>query len=326
MVMVLTQESRMTIPAGTSQHFYGHGKLLLTGEYFILDGANGLSIPTRFGQHLRIRPLSGSDNTLYWIALNNARQPWLNLAFDKSDFSCINASGKEADALTKILAQARILNPNFLTDDQDIAAETYLEFPNDWGLGSSSTLLYCIAQWAEVDAYTLLQRTMGGSGYDIASAGSDTPILYHLVDAKPQWEQVSFMPTFHDNIFFVHTGQKQLSTTGIKHYRENALRIHDCIAWLDRLTESMLQCQSLRKIEQIMAEHEAIIAEELKLPKVKDTLLPDYWGAVKSLGAWGGDFVMLTNDRPEEELLNYLHTTGLHVVHRFDKMIFQPKK
>jgi hypothetical protein len=87
----------------------------------------------------------------------------------------------------------------------------------------------------------------------------------------------------------------------------------------------MLQCQSLAKMDQIIQEHEDIIAEELKLPKAKDTLLPDYWGSVKSLGAWGGDFVMLTNDRSEEELLAYLHSNELHVIHRFDKMIFQPK-
>jgi hypothetical protein len=223
------------------------------------------------------------------------------------------------------LTQARILNPDFLADDQDIAVETYLEFPNNWGLGSSSTLIYCIARWAGIDAYTLLQQTMGGSGYDVVNAGSDTPILYHLEDGKPRWEQVSWTPPFQDHIYFVHTGQKQLSTKGIKHYREHAVRIKDCIGWLDRLTESMLQCQSLRKMEQIMDEHEAIIAEELKLPKVKDILLPDYWGAVKSLGAWGGDFVMLTNDRSEEELLPYLHSKDLHVIHRFDKMLFQSK-
>ncbi len=315
----------MTLAATDSQHFYGHGKLLLTGEYFVLDGAHALSIPTRFGQHLRVKTLSGNSNTLYWIALNKLRQPWLNLAFDKSDFSCINANGAEADTLTKILRQARSLNPDFLTTSEDIAVETYLEFPNNWGLGSSSTLLYCVAQWAGVDAFALLSKTMGGSGYDIASAGSDYPILYHLENGKPHWEQVSFMPPFSENIFFVYTGQKQLSTSGIKHYRENALRIQDCIGWINRLTESMLQCQSLTKMNQIIEAHEEVIAEELKLPKVKETLFPDYWGAVKSLGAWGGDFVMMTNDRTEEDLLSYLRSKNLHVVHSFDKMIFQNK-
>jgi mevalonate kinase len=305
-------------------HFYGHGKLLLTGEYFVLDGANAFAIPTRFGQHMRIKKLSSRDNTLYWMALNNLKQPWLNLAFDKKDFSCISDNTAQANALSKILVQARILNPAFLDTDEDIAVETYLEFPNDWGLGSSSTLIHCISQWANIDGYTLLQNTLGGSGYDVVNAGIDTPILYHLESGKPHWGQVSFMPPFQENIFFVHTGQKQVSTAGIKHYRENAVRIKECIGWLNRLTESMLQCQSLAKFEQIINEHETIIAEELKLSKAKDILLPDYWGAVKSLGAWGGDFLMITNDRPQEELLKYLDSKGLHVVISFDKMIFKP--
>jgi len=311
--------------AMNAQHIYAHGKLMLTGEYFVLDGANVLSISTRFGQHLRAKSLTGESNTLYWIALNNLKLPWLNLAFDKDNFFCINSDAPEATTLTKILSKARELNPAFLTDRHDIAVETYLEFPNDWGLGSSSTLIYCIAQWAKIDGYMLLQQTMGGSGYDVANAGSDTPILYHLNQGKPQWEQIEFNPPFAEQLYFVHTNQKQVSSKGIKHYREMAVRKTDCVAWLNKITESTLQCQSLRKMEQLMQEHENIISEELKMPKVKDTLFPDYWGAAKSLGAWGGDFVMLTNDRSEEELLSYLHAKNLHVVHRFDKMLFRPR-
>ena len=131
-------------------------------------------------------------------------------------------------------------------------------------------MLHCVATWAGVDGIALLQRTLGGSGYDIACAGSDSPIVYHLNGGKPHWEQISFMPPFAEHIYFVYTGQKQLSSKGIKYYRENATRIQDCVGWLNRLTESMLQCQSLDKMNQIIAEHENIIAEELKLPKAKD--------------------------------------------------------
>ena len=304
------------------QHFYGHGKLLLTGEYFVLDGAGALAIPTKFGQHLRVKNLSGNSNTLYWIALNHLKQPWLNLTFDTTDFSSINSNTKEAVTLTKILKEARRMNPDFLRGDNDIAVETYLEFPNNWGLGSSSTLIYCIAKWAQVDAYELLLKTMGGSGYDVACAGSDTPILYTLENGIPKWEEVNFTPPFYENIFFVYTGQKQLSAKGISHYKEHAMRIKECIVWLNKITESMVHCQSLTKMEQLMDEHENIIAQELKLPKAKDVLIPDYWGAVKSLGAWGGDFVMLTNDRTEEELIAYLHSKNLQVVFKYDKLLY----
>ncbi len=34
--------------------FSAHGKLLLSGEYFVLDGALGLALPANYGQHLAL--------------------------------------------------------------------------------------------------------------------------------------------------------------------------------------------------------------------------------------------------------------------------------
>ena len=36
------------------QKFYANGKLLLTGEYLVLDGAQALALPTKHGQGLII--------------------------------------------------------------------------------------------------------------------------------------------------------------------------------------------------------------------------------------------------------------------------------
>ena len=38
-----------------NQTFYSNGKLLLTGEYVVLDGAKALAVPTRFGQNLIVK-------------------------------------------------------------------------------------------------------------------------------------------------------------------------------------------------------------------------------------------------------------------------------
>src|ERR1700722_12431464 len=93
------------------QTYYGHGKLLITGEYFVLDGAKALAVPTKFGQSLRVKQLSSEDGLLYWVALNNKKQAWLNLVFNKSDFSCINSKQPEAERLSTILNEARKLSP-----------------------------------------------------------------------------------------------------------------------------------------------------------------------------------------------------------------------
>jgi hypothetical protein len=54
---------------------------------------------------------------------------------------------------------------------------THLNFPKKWGLGTSSTLINNIAQWLQIDAFTLLNNSFGGSGYDIACKITNTIIL-----------------------------------------------------------------------------------------------------------------------------------------------------
>ena len=41
--------------------FYSNGKLLITGEYLVLDGARSLAIPTKFGQFLIVEEIENSN-------------------------------------------------------------------------------------------------------------------------------------------------------------------------------------------------------------------------------------------------------------------------
>jgi hypothetical protein len=50
-----------------TQTFYSNGKLLLTGEYVVLDGAEALALPTRFGQNLKVK--QGVTQELKWLSL-----------------------------------------------------------------------------------------------------------------------------------------------------------------------------------------------------------------------------------------------------------------
>lgn len=302
-------------------HFYGHGKLMITGEYFVLDGAQSLALPTKFGQHLRVRELSSSDGLLYWIALNSKKQPWLQFTFDKSDFSCLNDTSAQANDLSKILNATRELNPDFLNDNCDLAVETALEFPNDWGLGSSSTLIHCLSKWANVNAYTLLQNSIGGSGYDVACAGSDSAIVYQKIGEEPSTTKVNWKPSFNDKIYFAHLGKKQSSPDAIKYYRQQLEDKAHAVNELNRITGLIINTQDFNRFEELLNEHEILIGSQLKLMKVKDTLFSDYWGSVKSLGAWGGDFVMLTNNKSREELTDYLQHKNISTILSWEEMI-----
>ncbi len=75
------------------------------------------------------------------------------------------------------------------------------------------------------------------------------------------------------------------------------------------------------EFEKAIEEHERIISSNLQIPRLSETLFKDYWGSVKSLGAWGGDFVLMTNDRPVEEFIQYLKNKHMNVYFPFREII-----
>lgn len=294
-------------------NFYAHGKLMLTSEYFVLDGAKTLALPTRFGQKLQVKKLSGSGENLFWVALDNTGKPWLQAVFNTQRIEA-DSHSPEIQMLAKIIRTCKELNHDFLANCGDIAVQTKLEFPRNWGLGSSSTLIYCIAKWANVDAFLLLDKTFGGSGYDIACAGSDQPVLFWLQQQQPNFVQVGFDPAFKEQILFVHLGKKQQSKSGIAHYKSLSINKKNYVDWLNVLTESMLHCQSIQKFIQIIQEHETFVAEALQLQKVKNLYFKQFPVAAKSLGAWGGDFAMLAFEENPNIIKTMLRENGFETV------------
>ena len=131
------------------QYFYGHGKILLTGEYFIIDGAKSLALPTSLGQSLSISYSPSFDPLLTWKSYDHDGKLWVDTKFEFWRFDILKPNPTPEDIyLQKLLREARKLNSHFLRDEEDVLVEARLEFPVKWGLGSSSTLIYNIAQWA----------------------------------------------------------------------------------------------------------------------------------------------------------------------------------
>ena len=63
-----------------SAEFYSNGKLLLSGEYLVLDGAMALSIPTKYGQSMVVE--SSEADSIDWKSLDNNEQTWFeNLGY-----------------------------------------------------------------------------------------------------------------------------------------------------------------------------------------------------------------------------------------------------
>ncbi len=304
------------------QEFYSHGKLLITGEYVILDGAKGLALPTQKGQLLKIE--ENDSAFLTWTSFDCHNKSWYETSIAISELLKENPpeGNSEFDAtLFKILWQAQQLNPIFLDSKKGYIISTHLEFERLWGLGSSSTLINSIASWAKVNPYELLALSFGGSGYDIAAASANSAILFHHTNEKyrPTIEAVTFNPSFKDHLFFVYLENKKSSKEAIKNYRSlEASNLSIIIDEINQITDRILSCNDLETFEQLLNQHEDLLSKTLKIPTIKAQRFPDYPRAIKSLGGWGGDFVLVTAHNND---LNYFKEKKYTTIIPFQDMV-----
>ncbi len=297
--------------------FYSNGKLLITGEYAVLDGAKSLAIPTKYGQSLTV--IDTETKTISWTSLDDKDRVWFEAIYDLESMTEISYSNSEiSKTLLKTLIEAQKLNPDFLTNSLGYTIESKLTFPKDWGLGSSSTLINNIAQWANINPYQLLESTFGGSGYDIACAQHNKPITYQLKNRKPSIKEVNFNPDFKDQLFFIHLNKKQNSREGISQYRQLNFNTEELVNNIGDLTSKMISCHDLVIFETLMDQHETILSKTLKTPTVKKSLFDNYTGAIKSLGAWGGDFILVTGDKAS---MAYFKQKGYSTIIPYSEMI-----
>ncbi|MBU2951216.1 GHMP kinase [Tamlana agarivorans] len=298
-----------------SKTFYSNGKLLLTAEYVVLDGALSLAVPTKYGQSLTISPIS--ESKIYWVSFDHEDRIWFEGCFNLDNFST-EEQGDISKRIIQILKAAKTLNPQFLNSTKGYKVTTKLDFPRNWGLGTSSTLINNIANWANVDAYQLLNKTFGGSGYDIACAENNTPITYQLQNGNPIVLPCTFNPSFKDNLYFVHLNKKQNSREGIKHYKEAKGDSNFSVEAINTITKELLTCMHLEAFKNLITEHENYISKITKQTTIKDLYFKDFQGAVKSLGAWGGDFVLVAS---ANNPIEYFKSKGFETLIPYSEMV-----
>lgn len=299
--------------------FYSNGKLLITGEYVVLDGAKALALPTRFGQRLDIYP--GTDRMIHWKSYDYDNSIWFESSIPlEAVFQKKQEEGQNhiENTLIEILHEAHVMNPEFLSKTEGFLIETQLSFPKNWGLGTSSTLINNIAQWAQIDAFTLLQRSFGGSGYDVACAQHNAPIVYQLQNELPIVESVSFDPAFSDKIYFIYLNQKRNSKAAIAAYLDKQGAIEKTIPKINTITQRVITATEPKAFAVALREHEIELSAVLEEMTIQEALFADFNGVIKSLGAWGGDFVMAIS---KENPTAYFAGKGYTVVLPYHEMI-----
>lgn len=303
--------------------YYSHGKLLLTGEYLVMFGAESLAVPVNFGQEMIIE--AGIPGQLLWTAYIRDKE-WFTAELHLPGLKVKGCNDKKkAEYLVEVLKEAQKINSSFLNSGSGFNVTTRLDYPQQWGLGSSSTFISNIARWAGLDAMMLNKQVSEGSGYDIACTLANGPVLYQLNHETTQWREVSFRPNYCNHLYFLFLGKKQDTSNSIVNFKKNySFNLKD-VVHVSGLTAQLLRATTLETAISVIEEHESFLAALLGVETVKNSLFSDFNGSIKSLGAWGGDFALVASEMNFEEVGNYFDQKGFKPILRFNEMVFNPK-
>ena len=301
-----------------SAEFFANGKLLLTAEYFVLHGARALALPVKYGQSMVVCPPVASfkehSSVFFWQSFFQD-QLWFSAGFDSSRFNIKQASDpKIAETLARLLKTIGEMNPQFHIG-AGTGIKTVLDFNPQWGLGSSSTLVANMAAWAGVDPYLLNEKVFGGSGFDIACANADGPVFYCRGQKA---EPVTLDYPFADRLFLVYSGKKKSTQEAIvaKIKAPSATKKKTISA----LTEQFANCKKLEDFQELIRRHEQEVAALIGEKPVQQLLFADFDGAIKSLGAWGGDFLLAATSLDFRQVKEYFERKGRTDVFKWENV------
>lgn len=304
-------------------HFRSNGKLLITGEYLVLRGAKALALPLTKGQSLEIEELENDGHPhLLWFAFGPDKL-WFKTSFELPSLDIIGTDDRiKSSKLQLILLTLDQLNPELFNGKYSYKIKTHLEFDPEWGFGSSSTLIANLSRWAKVDPYSLLNLSIGGSGYDVACALSQKALIYQINSLRPNIQKIDFNPDFKDKLLFVYNNKKQDSSAEVKRFNQlhHENDLSEIIQQLNKITDEVIATNSFIDFCDRMNEHETILSKILQRP-VLGVKYPDFEGYVKSLGAWGGDFFMTMSENPADEVREYFKKKGHSTFFTFDELI-----
>lgn len=299
--------------------FKSHTKLMVSGEYLVLKGAMSLALPLKYSQQLTIQEHSGTPGIKWKSRIKS--ESWFNATYLLPDFRVSETNNNPiAETLSTILQAAKSLNPSFLQASSEYTITSVMDFEPGWGIGSSSSLISNIAYWAECDPYELNFQVFNGSGYDIACSRSSFPIIYKIKDDKPFVELAQFNPPFYTSLYFVYLNKKQNSKESILKLDRSKITTGDITA-ISKITTDLIAAPDLESFKLLMEKHEQIIANIINATPIKSLLFSDFRGSIKSLGAWGGDFIMVASNESEKYIRDYFNAKNLKTIFRYDEIV-----
>lgn len=296
--------------------YRANGKLLLTGEYLVLHGAKAIALPLNVGQQLEVSQVENSSKVQWQARFQN--KIWFECVLNLDDFSVLETSDQgKSDVLGQLFKTIKMLNPTF-TLQAGTKFETTLESNPEWGFGSSSTLVSLLAQWSGVDPFRLNEMVFHGSGFDIACAMADGPIFY---TRKQPVQKLSLNYPFADQLVLVYSGKKKGTAREVRSFLKERSVSEQHIAEMTALSEEIAACSNQQDFNRLIEIHESMIGKIIAQTPVKEQFFPDFDGAIKSLGAWGGDFWLISTQQSFSEMKCYFENKGLTTVFKWNDLI-----
>lgn len=281
---------------------------MLFGEYLVLNGSDCLAFPLKFGQTLSVTKSDG----ITWESYSK-HGCWFSASMS-NDFTILDTNNKEvAEILKQLFRVIRAEKPT-LDFNQRFRAEANFEL--NWGLGSSSTLISLLSQWSGVESKKLLDVSFGGSGYDVACATAEGPIIYANGNVK---KEVEIPESITNKLLFVYSGNKQNSREEIKRFKDRNVSQQD-VDTMNELISNALKTTEMEFFEQQLDLSEELISPIIGTIQLKQRFFADYPYSIKSLGAWGGDFFLATY-RDLKTAKSYFEQKGYDTLFTYQEFI-----
>ena len=298
--------------------FKSNGKLLITSEYLVMKGAMALAIPAKLDQELNVT--STNSDFVNWKSFDKNNQIWYEEKFflDKGTLIYHGKKNKMSDLIVRLFDYIHKFNK----PEKSIGNEFIwkINFNINWGLGSSSTLINNLSKWAKVNPYKLLFSVFNGSGYDIACCDKSNPIIFQKKDDYLSVSDTTFNPNFLNNLFLIFLNKKQDTQKSVQNFLETDQSLSEEINQINEIVDEIESVKDITTFESLIERHEKIIANILQIPTIQNDKFPDYNnGVIKSLGSWGGDFVLATGD---EKSVDYFEEKGFNTIRKISDLLY----
>lgn len=298
--------------------FKSNGKILLTSEYLVLDGAKAIALPSKLTQDLYVEQCD--KEIIEWQGIDEKGNVWYEENFYLKNNDLVYRAEKNNTSEKLLLLFNHILKTREVEDILGNKFSTKLNFKREWGLGTSSTFVNNLAKWANIDPYRLLFSAFKGSGYDIACCDVNNPIIFEKKQNSINVKNITFNPPFIENIYLIHLDKKQNTQASITNYLRTKSEKNDLIKRINLISEEMLQCKNLNHFEDLIVEHESIISQAISQEPIQKLTFNDYnLGKIKSLGAWGGDFILVTSKNND---LSYFNNKGFETILKLSDLVY----